>query len=79
MGALGNTFDEQAAGRGLEAWNLAVAVRRKHGVEEADTVWDYAKTLESTLREAEEAKRDTRERASRPLPNARLHGTTGAD
>lgn len=54
-------LDEQAARRGLEAWKLAVALRRKHSVEEAETVWDYAETLESTLRTAEKAKRKRQE------------------
>ncbi len=38
MDDVGDTPDEQAAEGGLEAWKLAVALRRRHGVEDADTV-----------------------------------------
>ncbi len=53
MSGLGDTFEEQTAARGMEAWKLAVALRRKHGVEKVDTVWDYAAILETTLRKDE--------------------------
>jgi len=77
---LGDTLDEQAAGCGLEARKLAAALRRKHqavlwrtlatairlkhGVGEVNTGWDYAEHLESTLRRAEKAKEERRERRS---------------
>jgi hypothetical protein len=70
MDDLGDTLDEQAAARGIEAWKLAAALRQKHGVEEADTVWDYAAKLGSTLRTAEESKRERQKRNAFVLPLA---------
>jgi hypothetical protein len=52
---LEDTLGKQADERGLEAWNLAVALRRRHGVEEVDTVWEYTNTLERALRKVEKA------------------------
>lgn len=68
MDELGDTLDEQAAARGIEAWKLAGALRRKHGVEGADTVWDYAAKLESTLRTAEKSKQERQTRNAFVLP-----------
>lgn len=56
------TLCEHVAARGLEAWQLAVALRRKHRVEKADTWLDYSEGLQTTLQKAEEAKK--RERAA---------------
>jgi len=80
MDDLGDTLDEQAAGCGLEALKLAVALRLKHqavlwrtlakalrlkhGVGKVNTGWDYAEHLESTLRRAKKAKEERRERNS---------------
>jgi hypothetical protein len=47
---------EQAAGLGLEAWKLAAELRRKHGVEQLATDWDYAAVLQSTLDKAHKRK-----------------------
>ncbi len=57
MDDLEDTIAEQAAERGLEAWHLAVALRRKHGVAKADIVWNYVETLEGTLQKLEKARR----------------------
>jgi hypothetical protein len=43
------TLTEHAARRGLEAWGLAVGLRRKHKVESVDLIWDYADALQSEL------------------------------
>jgi len=43
---LGDTLDEHAAKRGLEAWQLAVELRKRSGVEEVEPDWDYADVLE---------------------------------
>ncbi len=56
------TLDEEAAQRGLEAWRLAMELRRKQGVEPVETVWDYAAGMEGSLssaqkRRAERARR----------------------
>jgi hypothetical protein len=58
---LGDALREHAAERGLEAWKLAVALRSKHGVEEADPVLDYADILESTLQKVKKSKGERRE------------------
>jgi hypothetical protein len=71
---LGDTLNEQAAKRGLEAWKLAVALRCEHGVEKIDTVWNYPDQLESTLRGIEKEKGKNRKRTASEmadlLPNA---------
>jgi hypothetical protein len=64
---LGNTVARQGAARGLEAWKLAVELRRKHDVEEADTVWNYPGELERTLRQAEKEERESREQNARAI------------
>lgn len=67
MDALGDTLEEQAAARGLEAWKLALALRRKHGVGKADMVWDYVETLERTLRKGEQQEMPKRDHLSDSL------------
>ena len=52
---LEDTLNENIAARGLEAWQLAVALRRKHGIEDADVVWNFADRLEKTLRKTEKS------------------------
>ncbi len=62
---LGDVLDEEAARRGLEAWSIAIDLRRKHGIEQADAVWDYAEGLKQTLHHAEKARADrSRENAA---------------
>jgi hypothetical protein len=58
---LGDTLDEHAAERGLEAWQLAAALRRQHGIEEVDTVWNFADGLERSLQKAILAKKQRQE------------------
>jgi hypothetical protein len=53
---LGETLDEQAAARGLEAWKLAVQLRRMHSIEAVEMVWDFAEMLEKTLAKAQREK-----------------------
>ena len=55
---LENELNEHIAARGLEAWQLAAALRRRHSVEDADVVWSFAGQLEETLRKAEKTKED---------------------
>jgi hypothetical protein len=62
---LGETLDEEAAARGLEAWELAVELRRMHNVEAVDTVWDFPEMLKDTLRKAQRKKEQNRERHAR--------------
>lgn len=38
-------MDRLAVDRGLEAWDIAVSLRRKHGIEAADIVLDYVEAL----------------------------------
>lgn len=58
---LGDVLNVEAAERGLEAWTLAVALRRDSKIEAADTVWDYATGLEHTLERAKKAMNESRE------------------
>jgi hypothetical protein len=61
---LEHDLDEQAAARGLEAWDLAVAFRRKHGLEQVDLVWDYVEGMRATLASAIATKKEIRERSA---------------
>jgi hypothetical protein len=62
---LGETLDEEAAARGLEAWTVAVELRRTHNVEAVDPVWDFPKMLKETLRNAQQKKEQNRESHAR--------------
>ena len=44
-GDLGRILDEQAAVRGLEAWNLATELRKTYGIEPVQLEWDYPNYL----------------------------------
>ena len=56
---------KRASGRGLEAWDLAVALRREYRIEAIDTVWDWVQVLR-------EHKAETRN----PKPQAALRGSS---
>jgi hypothetical protein len=58
---VGEGVTEQAAQRGLEAWKLATALRRRHGLEKAEVSWDYSKHLEETLSAAKKARSERQE------------------
>ena len=62
MDELGIVLDEHIAGRGLEAWSLASNLRQKHGLEEADAVWDYADGLKWTLDGAKAVREERRQK-----------------
>jgi hypothetical protein len=46
---LGWMLDEQAASRGLNAWRIAVDLRRTHGIEPVEIEWDYPDYLKNAL------------------------------
>jgi hypothetical protein len=69
-----DTVRQHAASRGLEAWELAKALRQKHGIEEVDTLWDYAGSLKVVLREAEQAIKERRKRNAHTLKDLGLDG-----
>jgi hypothetical protein len=48
---------ETAAARGLEAWSLAEDLRKRHGIGDVETVWDYASELKQKKLQAEEAQK----------------------
>ena len=52
MNDLDFTLREQASTRGLDAWKIAVALRRKHGVEGVEPEWDYVSYLQEVSAEA---------------------------
>ncbi|QRM35229.1 hypothetical protein [Microvirga sp. VF16] len=52
-GILHSRFSGLAAEHGLEAWQLAAALRHRHGIETADPLWDYAKQLKRMLEETQ--------------------------
>ena len=56
---LGDVLKAQAAERGKEAWDLAVALRRKHRIEQADTVWHFPDHLEQSLENANRSMRES--------------------
>lgn len=61
---LGDTITLQAAERGKEAWDLAVALRRKHRIERADTVWDYADHLGRSIHSANRSMKEQNSRSA---------------
>lgn len=52
---LGGTVEVEATARGLEAWRLAAALRRKHKVGAAEMVWNYIEHLERSEKRIKEA------------------------
>lgn len=62
---LGDTLDEHASERGLEAWEIAVALRRKHGLDPVELIWDFVDSMQRTLQKARDAKAERRERNAR--------------
>jgi hypothetical protein len=59
---LGWILDEQAASRGLEAWRIAVDLRKTYGIEPVDLEWDYPGYLQSTLDTANEQRKGYQQR-----------------
>ena len=53
---LGETLDEEAAARGLEAWKLAAELRRAYNIEAVEIAWDFPEMLENTLAKAQREK-----------------------
>lgn len=64
---LGETLDEQAAERGLEAWQLAEELRRTYNIPAADVVWSYAENLQAALDAAKKAQAERDERHAKFL------------
>jgi hypothetical protein len=57
-------IDRQAAERGMEAWHLAVDMRRENGLPKVDLVWDFTSTLNSAIDRVDKSKRDRLERSA---------------
>jgi hypothetical protein len=64
---LGWLLHEKAASRGLEAWRIAVDLRKTHGIEPAELEWDYRDYLRRTLDTAVKQREEHRKR--NPLSN----------
>jgi hypothetical protein len=64
MENLEHALDEHSAGRGLEAWEIAVALRRKHRLDPVELIWDFRETLDRTYRGGIEARKDDEERSA---------------
>lgn len=47
---IGGAVESEAVARGLEAWRLAIELRKRHRIEAAEPVWDYVKQLERVER-----------------------------
>ena len=60
------TLDEHAAARGLDAWNLAAALRTEHGVESIEPEWDYVTYLQKALADAQ-IERESRQKVDTSL------------
>ena len=60
---LGEILDLHAAGRGLEAWRIAVDLRREHKLDAVDLIWDFVEGMENTLQGAEQNLKDMQERS----------------
>ena len=62
---VGDIVKEMASSRGLDAWELAKAIRSKHNIEKADKALDYSDQLTANLEKAQQAKANQRERRRR--------------
>jgi hypothetical protein len=60
MHDLGNTLDEEASARGVEAWEIASALREKYGLDRAQIIFSYHKVLKDVLKRSIE-EREKRE------------------
>jgi hypothetical protein len=56
--ALKNTVGRRA---GLEAWEIAVALRRRHGVDAVELIWNFIDSMQVALRSAERSKKEAAE------------------
>lgn len=63
-----DVLDEHAAARGVEAWEIAVALRSEYNLEKAAKIFDYSEALNRTLTKVSE--RVARERASDEMPKS---------
>lgn len=52
---LGLTLDQHAAERGVEAWEIARALRKAYGLQPAEVVYDYHDTLQKVRKQAVDA------------------------
>jgi hypothetical protein len=59
MDSLEDALNEHAAGRGIEAWDIAAALRKKYGLKEPDKVWDYVGALRANHVEALKSKEES--------------------
>jgi hypothetical protein len=58
---LGEELDEQAGGRGLEAWKIAVDLREKYKLEPVELIWDFRDMMQGALEGAKRIKKKNRE------------------
>ena len=56
-------LDEQAATRGLEAWRIAVDLRKNYGIEPIELEWDFPDYLRRALDTAAKEREEHRQRA----------------
>ncbi len=78
---LGGVLDEQTAKRGLDAWRLSVALRKRHAVESVEPEWHYAEHLEAKLKVTTEALQKLREQnteAARSMAESLGHEKRGS-
>lgn len=59
----GCVLDEQVAARGLEAWRIAVDLRKSCGIEPIELEWDYPDYLRRALDTATKERKELRHRA----------------
>jgi len=59
---LGWVLDEQAASRGLEAWRMAIDLRKTYGIEPVELEWNYPDYLKTALDTAVKQREDHRKR-----------------
>jgi hypothetical protein len=62
MDDLDVVLDEQASARGVEAWEIASALRKAYGLDRAEIVFDYYSVLQKVLKQSRE---DREEREAR--------------
>ena len=61
MDDLETAIIQNAAKRGIDAWNIAAKLGSHHAVKPADTVWPYAEALRNALDQSEKTEKASRE------------------
>lgn len=54
-------LDEQAASRGIEAWEIATALRKRYALDQIETAWNFIEIMRGVKFEAQKSKKEARD------------------